>query len=111
MDEYVAHFVAKNGEILYETYYSFKLQQSTSIRIAETTQRSSRIELSNDHSKTFQSILKKIRYSGPINIDFKIQEEQIKIFEMNPRLGGSLMVQQNQVELIACLRTLLPALS
>jgi len=111
MDEYVAHFIAKNGEILYETYYSFKLQQSTSIRIAETTQRSSRIELSNDHSQIFHSILKKIRYSGPINIDFKIQDEQIKIFEMNPRLGGSLMVQQNQVELIACLRTLLPALS
>lgn len=111
VDEYVAHFVSKNGEVLYEKYYSFKLQQSTSIRTAETTQRSSMIELSKNYSQIFHSILKAIQYSGPINIDFKIQNAKIRIFEMNPRLGGSLMVEQNQADLVACLKALLPVLS
>jgi hypothetical protein len=111
VNEYVAHFVAKNGEILYEKYYSFKLKQNTWIRTPAITQCSSRIEMSNNHSQIFHSVLKKIGYSGPINIDFKIQDEQIRIFEINPRLGGSMMVKQNEADLITLLKALLPTLS
>jgi carbamoylphosphate synthase large subunit len=42
----------------------------------------------------------KAKYSGPCNIDYSYQSSDLKIFEINPRLGGSLMKTEN-VKLLA----------
>jgi carbamoylphosphate synthase large subunit len=37
----------------------------------------------------FEKILKHLNYSGGVCIDFKVNESQLYIFEINPRFGGS----------------------
>jgi glutathione synthase/RimK-type ligase-like ATP-grasp enzyme len=48
----------------------------------------------------FQDIFIKLNYTGFACIDFKIINGKIKIFEINPRLGGTLVHGNNFEELI-----------
>jgi len=52
--------------------------------------------ISADLLSIFQGILKPLNFNGPCNIDFKLTPQgKLKIFEINPRLGGSLMHEEN----------------
>jgi glutathione synthase/RimK-type ligase-like ATP-grasp enzyme len=51
----------------------------------------------------FNKILSKVNYVGPVNFDFKIKDNVIKIFEANPRFGGSVVVKDFVYDLI-CFR-------
>jgi len=56
-----------------------------------------RVTLDQNHLRQFVHCLKPLKYSGPCNIDFKINPEgSLKILEINPRLGGSLMQKENR---------------
>jgi carbamoylphosphate synthase large subunit len=58
-------------------------------------------------SSIFESIIKHLNYSGPCNIDFKLINGTPKIFEINPRLGGSLMVSENLSALTQILKIII----
>jgi carbamoylphosphate synthase large subunit len=53
------------------------------------------VNLNHETSRTIKNVIKHLNYSGPCNIDFKLINGIPKIFEINPRLGGSLMVEEN----------------
>jgi len=52
--------------------------------------------------EVLERVVSSCDYHGIGNIDFKIdpQDGRIKVLEMNPRLGGSLMNRDNQGDLL-----------
>jgi biotin carboxylase len=95
--EYVCHIVALKGEILFSNNFAYTMPDPEMIRGS-----SSHITFTNLGSildqevhGTFKKIIKHLNYSGPCNIDFKLINGVPKIFEINPRLGGSLMINEN----------------
>jgi carbamoylphosphate synthase large subunit len=95
--EYVCHIVALKGEILFTNYFEYIMSTTEMIRGGDSTatilNRGSNLDF--NVSKVFKDIVKHLEYSGPCNIDFKMINGHPRIFEINPRLGGSLMVRDN----------------
>ena len=95
--EYVCHIVALKGEILFSNNFAYTMPDPEMIRglnshITFTDLGSS---LDQEVHGTFKKIIKHLNYSGPCNLDFKLINGVPKIFEINPRLGGSLMINEN----------------
>jgi carbamoylphosphate synthase large subunit len=107
--EYVCHIVALKGEILYSNYFECAMPGPEMVRGWDSpitiTNRGS--NLNNEVSVAFRNIVKYLGYSGPCNIDFKLTNGLPKIFEINPRLGGSLMVSENLPVLIQILNIII----
>jgi predicted ATP-grasp superfamily ATP-dependent carboligase len=94
--EYVSHLICKNGEILWHCSFAYTLNKPHVIRNPVNMKNMSRITVSYSILEIFGKCLKPLNFSGPCNIDFKITYEgALKILEINPRLGGSLMLEAN----------------
>lgn len=95
--EYVCHIVALNGEILFTNYFEYVMPRPEMIRCGDTptTILNRGSNLNFNVAAVFKNIIKHLNYSGPCNIDFKLINGHPKIFEINPRLGGSLMIRDN----------------
>ena len=107
--EYVCHIVALKGEILFSNYFEYAMPGPEVVRgsnsPASITDRGP--NLNHEVSEKFKEVIKYLDYSGPCNIDFKLIDGVPKIFEINPRLGGSLMVDDNLMSLIQILRIII----
>lgn len=90
--EFVTHLVLKNGSILWHATFAFELRESEYIRTPANVVKASRVAAEPHVLKAFEACLAPSNYSGPCNIDYKISDQGVlKILEINPRLGGSLM--------------------
>lgn len=67
------------------------------------TNKMSKIDINKEYINVFEKFLIPCKYSGICNIDFIIVNDNIKIFEINPRLGGSLMMSLNRKDLVKIL--------
>jgi len=106
--EHVTHCVCKDGEILWHTTFAYDMGEATRVRTA-TNMRAVRAEPTSPAALTaIAEILRPLRYNGPCNADYKlVTPERALVLEINPRLGGSLMLPQNVAALAACLRCLI----
>jgi len=98
--EFACHAVYKDGIRLWDTTIKYFKSDTLVLIGSETKIKSTHIESSFDALKVFDEIMLKTKYSGPCNIDYSYQSSDLKIFEINPRLGGSLMKTEN-VKLLA----------
>lgn len=90
--EYVTHLVCKDGEIKWHASFCHCLINAHTILREDTLIDSTYVATSDVLLKLFEAILKPLKFSGPCNIDFKFNaKNELKIFEVNPRFGGSLM--------------------
>lgn len=97
--EYVTHCVCKDGAILWSCTFSWTLGAvAFGIPVfGDTTSATASCRTLSD----ITSLLVPLRYSGPCCANYKLLPTgEIAIFEINPRLGGSLMNPRN----IDCLR-------
>jgi len=108
-EEYVCHLVAMKGEILFSNYFEYVMPHPDVVRRrgGQTTFTNRGSNLDCKVSSVFKNIIKHLNYSGPCNIDFKLINGLPKIFEINPRLGGSLMVAENLPTLSQILKTII----
>lgn len=85
--EYVAHLFCKDGAII----NSIIIRQKDDIyNIRTSLFDPEKLEYIDDFDMTFFiDIVKKLNYSGGFCANFKLQDGVIKIFEINPRFGGS----------------------
>jgi len=89
--EYSGHMFIKNGIIVHAIYYKtvnenkFYIQHG---RMREYTRVTKVIDFSQD---VFGDIFKLLNYTGFACVDFKIINNNVKIFEINPRFGGTLI--------------------
>lgn len=97
--EPVTWMVCKDGEVLWHKSLEWSKKTSPIIKTGaeiggiEYTPSESTIEL-------FKQIIKISNYSGPIAFNYKMLDESPIIFEVNPRLGGTLMLEEN-IDLLA----------
>lgn len=88
--EYVAHCVCRNGKILWQCVYEYESTPGSLIR--NGTKQIKRAAINRRQFKQIESFLRPLKYTGPCNVDFKLSAHgDIIVFEINPRLGGSLM--------------------
>ncbi len=108
--DYVSHLICKNGEILWHSSLEYTLMDSQAIRGPHNLKTMRRAVLSEDILLQFKYCLEPLKFSGPCNIDLKISPQgQLKILEINPRLGGSLMYPENRDLLKEAINHLLKA--
>jgi carbamoylphosphate synthase large subunit len=109
--EYVMHAVCRDGYILWHCAFAYEMQDSDPIRRPKSKMSLHHIELKDEIFGKIQSITRSIGCSGPINVNYKIVGEEPIIFEINPRLGGSLMLQENVRFLAQALSTIISGTS
>lgn len=88
--EYATHVLFKNNKIINHvtlkyTHPKSEYVQGNSVYISKTLHNTNRKHLSE-----MESILRLIEFEGLCCFDYKISNGQIKLFEINPRFGGSL---------------------
>jgi predicted ATP-grasp superfamily ATP-dependent carboligase len=90
---YVGHFLVLNGVIYEKIYFCSILPYSDVILKGRTINYDVKKTLPVDDT-LFSSIFIKLSYSGFAACDFTIQDGNIKIFEINPRPGASLIMNK-----------------
>jgi predicted ATP-grasp superfamily ATP-dependent carboligase len=100
--EYVSHIYSDKGKIIKVITYEYlsnceKYIKTSYHQIIKIT----KIELNNEIMDILEIFINKLNYSGFCNFGYKFDKDGfIKIMEINPRLGGSLMWEMNQSDLI-----------
>jgi len=87
---YAGHFLILNGVIYEKVYFCSSHPYSDGIKRGRIINYDVKTTLPVDDT-LFSSIFKKLSYSGFADCDFTIQDGNIKVFEINPRPGGSLI--------------------
>lgn len=107
--EYTSYIVSINGVIQKCITYTYDFDNEKHIKINPiNTSKISKYDLKDNYIKILELFLLPCKYTGICNIDFIIHEEQVKVFEINPRLGGGLIRSNKQdltnllTELIKC---------
>jgi carbamoylphosphate synthase large subunit len=99
--EYCAYIVAKDGKIQLCFVYEFVSNNDVYIRKAVNENViSNKVSMDQKYIDTLELFLLPCKYNGICNIDFKIDSDVVKVMEINPRLGGSLMDKNNRQDLI-----------
>jgi hypothetical protein len=94
--EFVYHLVCKDGRIYWASCLCYRLINSHSIKNENSLLSTERVTTSPNLLTLFERILKPLNFNGPCNIDFRFNSAgNLKILEINPRLGGSLMKKEN----------------
>jgi hypothetical protein len=98
--EYVTHCVFKNGALLWHCTFAWALDPDVQFGIPDFGATIA-VTASDRTLAEIGRLLEPLRYSGPCCVNYKLSPGgEISIFEINPRLGGSLMNPRN----IDCLR-------
>ncbi len=85
--EYVTHMVAKDGVALWRCTYEYSATKG------RTTKRPT------PFAEAVEAFLAPLAFSGPCCANYKIVGGHMKLFEINPRIGGSLMRDENRSDL------------
>ena len=95
--EYVTHAILHDGEILWHQTFCYDLGKEPVIRTAMMTGtlKAERVLTPPAFLRVLTQIAQDLSLSGPINMDYKMVENHPYLFELNPRLGGSLMRAEN----------------
>lgn len=107
--EYTAHVIANQGHIVYCIIYEFDFKRDVFIKGCNLpAHRKKYIDIDEEVSFLEQFLLP-CKYHGQCNFNYKVSKKDNtkKVFEINPRLGGSLMLSQNAKDLQAYMLALL----
>ena len=88
-EEYSGHFYVKAGEIKY--YVIFCANNSSKNYITHGPLQNYVDKTSEVEIESLREIFKELKYNGFACVDFKIKDGILYIFEINPRLGGSIV--------------------
>jgi carbamoylphosphate synthase large subunit len=108
--EYCAYIVAKNGKIQYSVIYKYIFQTDPYVKTAvdqNMVNNSEKIILDQQYIDCLELFLLPCHFNGVCNIDFKIHNNTLKLFEINPRLGGSLMFKKNHQDLVEIIKNII----
>lgn len=95
---YSGHFLIQNGVIIKKIYFYSDYKYPNGIKIGKIKNYKIKETLDIDDS-IFEKIFSNLNYSGFACPEFIIHENNIIIFEINPRLGGSLVFNSTYLNL------------
>jgi len=106
--DYVSHCVAVEGRVVWQCAYEYELHPGHLIRSASTLRGVQKHQVSAANLAAMQRFLGPLRYSGPACFDYRYRTDgSLAVFEINPRLGGSLMFPAHVGDLRAALAAIL----
>ena len=108
--EQVTHAMCADGQILWECSFD---KPRCLYRPTLTSVDSSEMRLISTHPRIralLRELAAELGYSGPLCVDYRVCEEGPKIFEINPRFGGSLMEPWSRSLLRECVITLVDSM-
>ncbi len=89
--EFAQHVLFDNGRVLYSALSTYEHATDRYVRGAGCNTTHATLVETDIIPSIFVAILSELNYSGTACIDYKVDATgQIKIFEINPRMGGSL---------------------
>jgi carbamoylphosphate synthase large subunit len=109
--DYATYCVCKNGRILWHCSFAYAIDSAYPIRGSVqggTPQIAHSFTPDNHILAQMEAFLQPLNFNGPCNIDYKIGADgRIRVLEINPRLGGSLMNPAHYHHLEALLRCII----
>ncbi len=99
--DHATHCVAVDGRIVWQVSYAYDIDPATRVQTIADHPRRRRIDASPKVLAQFERVLVALGYSGPVSFDWRPRGEEAVLFEINPRLGGSLMLAINRDDLRA----------
>lgn len=106
-EEFVTHCVCRAGKILWSCSFVYELDSGDLIRTTRNVRAPRQHRPSPAILAQIAGLIAPSGYTGPCNLDYKITEAgRIAVFEINARLGGSLMAPERVDELadaLACI--------
>jgi predicted ATP-grasp superfamily ATP-dependent carboligase len=94
----VGHFLVLNGIIYEKVYFISQHKYNNGIKVGKIINYTVRHTINIDDS-IFSKIFKNLNYSGFADADFIIHNDNIIIFEINPRPGGSLIFNSHYLNI------------
>jgi carbamoylphosphate synthase large subunit len=104
-DEYVFYAVCKKGEVLWHASLIGQPPKDSRVQKGSFAN-ASEIKISEEIYTVFEGIFKALNYDGPANFNYKLKDNRPIIFEMNPRIGGTLMDPKFRNLLSNCLQAI-----
>ncbi len=101
--DFVTHAVCRGGHFMWSCTYQLSIDPPAAIQRPSNTMARRKFEASIDTLRTLQSLVAPLKYDGPINFDYKLIKDGLRIIEINPRLGGSLIIPENVDDLAGAL--------
>ena len=92
--EYTSHFLAIDGRPTFDTTLEFTFDRDHFVRGLRCEPASSS-KVDTPFADLFGAILKALNYTGTGCFNYKVENGRPKIFELNPRAGGSLRLDLN----------------
>jgi len=89
-DEYSTHILMVGGKVVYHRTLRFRFDKSLFVKGIGCKPTSRGSEVPSNHISVFEEILAKIEFEGICCYDYKLVNGLPKVFEINPRYGGSL---------------------
>jgi len=89
-DEYCTHILFKDHKIVASLTIKYTFYNGAPASIKYKDKLYYKTICKTPYLDAFSSVLKAIDYEGLCNFDYKISDGKLKIFEINPRFGGSL---------------------
>jgi biotin carboxylase len=105
-NEYVTHIVAINGKIIHHLTYCYTYSVLKNIKFRDYF-KVILFSLEPHYLAILELFLMPCSYSGVCNFNFRIINDEVKVFEINPRLGGSLIKEECLNELAKMISVLL----
>lgn len=102
--DHVTYCVCREGEILWHQSFAYRPQPPVPVRGPRTALTGGACRPPDGALDVIARFLAPLRFDGPCNVDYKLMPDgSVKILEINPRLGGSLMRPGNTAHLRDCL--------
>lgn len=89
-EEYTAHIICVNNRIIYFRVLMFSFGETCFVKGKYFEPEKVEVINHSKYKKIFEDILLKMDYQGICCFNYKVSDGKIKIFEINPRFGGSL---------------------
>ena len=90
--DYCTCCVFKDGRLLWSRTFENEIATPLTIRRGgENVLQRRSIATREGIARQIETVLAPLSYSGPCNVDYKLEGERIRIFEVNARLAGSLL--------------------
>lgn len=107
VEERTSHCVCQGGRIVFHVSFGFEVAGPDCVRTPGNVRATRLVRASAAHVAAFEALLRPLGYDGVCNIDHKLTPDgRLKIFEINPRVGGSLLRDyslRHRAALLACL--------
>ncbi|MCW5773848.1 MAG: hypothetical protein KIT16_19555 [Rhodospirillaceae bacterium] len=105
--EYVTHAVCQSGAVLWHATYRYDMPPDVAVRGPGAHLAIRRRQTTRKALGFIRRLAADLLYDGPLNLDYRLEGGILQVFEVNPRLGGSLMMPEHLDDLAGALRAII----